>query len=226
MFKVWEKNLEYIVRRSSDENLKILENHQPPREKMSLEDLGYISPRKTSLSLSKKKPDIFSRATKVRRSSSATRPSQRKQVSTVETTMKSRSTSRSLQSKVDNNGDENQVMERKIELLLKTMKTFEENVISTKTKLNNSNKEYQETRGLTLQLSDISNIDRHSVGDLREVMNNLLHKLDVQIRKDPIRDNVNHKTQSTNIPILSDVGMLSEQIFNRVHREITTVVDE
>lgn len=228
MSKAWEKNIEDIVR-SSDENLKILQNRQPPREKMSLEDLGYISPRKisqTSRSSLKKNPDIPFKVTEAPRSSSATRPSQRKQVSIVETTrMKSRSRSRSPQTKVYNQKDEeSQVMERKIEFLLKKTKKIEENVIHTKSELNNFNKEYQETRGLTLHLSDILKMDKQSIGDLREQMNNLRHKLDLQIHKDSIRDSINQKTQS-NIPIPPDVGMLSEQIFNRVHREFTTVVD-
>lgn len=92
------------------------------------------------------------------------------------------------------------------------------------THLKNSTKEIQNS---STHLSDILRMDKHSILELREQLLGMKQKLERLSQNDQLhnRGRFSEPSSSTSTPPL-DVGLLSEQIFQRVHKEFTKVVDE
>jgi hypothetical protein len=244
--KTWEKGLEEVIR-SSDENLRILQNRHnivssvPSDQKLSMADLSPARTPTPKSALRRKSNDLDSKASaghsvtsKSSRSKSVTISSGNAPIrSSSKSPLRTKSNISSTLHSQDLQShtvaiEEDQQIQRKLDYLLKRTRKNEEAVTQLKSYIESSTKDFNETHGLTLHLSEIVKMDKQSISQLREQISNIKYKLDLNIQKESIREsNIMNRTES--VPSYNnshiDVGILSEQIFQRVHREFTSVVD-
>jgi hypothetical protein len=112
---------------------------------------------------------------------------------------------------------------RKVDFLFKKMKEMEN-------QMNGLKSSSKESQTLSSHLSEIIKMDKHSIVEMREQVMGLKQKIERFGQQDLLQNSHRGKfseNSSTAIPIPGpDVGVLSEQIFHRVHKEFTKVVDE
>jgi hypothetical protein len=120
---------------------------------------------------------------------------------------------------------------RKVDFLFKKVREMDQQMTGIKSDfghLKNSTKDLQNS--LT-HLSDILRMDKHSIVELREQLAGMKQKLERFSQHEQLHSRSQlppsfvHGSSPPVAPAV-DVGMLSEQIFQRVHKEFTKVVDE
>jgi hypothetical protein len=110
-------------------------------------------------------------------------------------------------------------LEQKVDFLLKKTKTLEDTIKKLQSSKAN---EPDCSHNWAIHLSELIKMDKHSIADIREQVTGVKQRVD-RIAQRESRDRTKEKLiQDTKI----DVGAISEQVFSRVHREFTQVVDE
>lgn len=132
-------------------------------------------------------------------------------------------------SNLNNNSNSNSSIDlnRKVDFLFKKTKEIDSSLNIIKSEFHGIKTTTKESQNLSLQLSDLIKMDKHSIVELREQIIGLKQKYERITQQEIIRGKFSEN--ASNLAAITapiDVGIISEQIFNRVHREFTKVVDE
>jgi hypothetical protein len=124
------------------------------------------------------------------------------------------------------NPSSSEYLQRKVDFVFKKVKEME-------IQLNGIKITSKESQTLSNHLSEIIKMDKHSIVELREQVLGLKQKVERIGQQEQLLLQTQQRgkyseviTTTTTNPSMSDVGILSEQIFQRVHKEFTKVVDE
>lgn len=115
-------------------------------------------------------------------------------------------------------------LNRKVEFLLKKTKSLELSLNSIKNDVQHLGIEAKESQNLATHLSEIIRLEKHSIAEVKEQVSGVKQKLGYISQKDIIRNRALDRYAESHDPV--DIGAISEQIFSRVHREFSKVVDE
>ena len=115
--------------------------------------------------------------------------------------------------------DNNEELSLKIDFLMKKTKTLEVSLQKFKAA---SESDGDNSHQWAIHLSDMVKMDKHNIADIRDEVNGIKQRLHRLAQKESQERVKEKSTADTKI----DIGSITEQVFNRVHREFTQVVDE
>ena len=152
------------------------------------------------------------------RASSAPRAA-RSAVAGVRSASPSASLTRPTSSSSQNKNDE---INRKLDYLLKKTKKLEDSLASCRSENATLVSENKKTQECTVNMWESIKKDRDSVSLLRSEMSSIRVQMDLLNQQTTLLD-----TRQLNKSVrMEEIGAISEQVFTRVHREFSTVVDE
>lgn len=214
-YRIRENDLD-IIAKSADDNLRMLGLHPSSYGPTDRPPYTNAATKKTTSSPSTSTRKSINQ-TKAGTSKSSVSPStsSRKSISPARSaTIRARAPFNSGRTVIDANE-----FEQIIDFLLKKTKTLEDTVKTLQVSKAN---ESDSSHNWAIHLTELIKMDKHSIADIREQVTGLKQRMD-RIAQRQSRD----RTKETSAQeTKTDVGAISEQVFNRVHREFTQVVDE
>jgi uncharacterized phage infection (PIP) family protein YhgE len=124
--------------------------------------------------------------------------------------------------------DDQEEMFRKVDFLFKKVREMDQQMNGIKSDFGHLKNVTKEVQNSSTYLSDVLRMDKHSILELREQLSGMKQKLERFSQQDQLQNRGRFSephSHPSSVPSV-DVGLLSEQIFQRVHKEFTKVVDE
>ena len=115
--------------------------------------------------------------------------------------------------------DNNDELYQKVDFLTKKTKTLE--ISLNKLKVANDS-ESENSHQWAIYLSELVKMDKHSIADIRDEVDGIKQRLHRLAHKETLERAREKSMGDTKI----DIGSITEQVFNRVHGELTQIIDD